>query len=135
MWGAVSSNELEEVQRLVEEDERRAYMDTDRKGEYTALHHAISYNKNDVRIAEYLLLKGADPNTQTNTGWTPLHTAVWDSNLPAVELLMKHGADVTLKEFKKQESPLEMSRRYGGSTSHITGAMERYLQSQSVASR
>lgn len=134
MWSAVSSNKFEEVKRLVEEDERRAHVMTDRKGEYTALHHAIVYNKHDVRIAEYLLQKGADPNTQTRTGFTPLHTAVWDSNLPAVEVLMKYGADVNLKEFKRQESPLEMSRRYGGK-SHLTAAMERHLQSQDVAGR
>ncbi len=134
MWSAVSSNNFEKVQSLVEDDVRRANMVTSRKDNYTAVHHCVVYNKDDTRIVEYLLQNGADPNIASDTGWTPLHTAVWDANLGYVEVLLQYGADVSLKDHKKERSPLEMARR-SGATSHIVEAMERHLQNQRLASQ
>jgi hypothetical protein len=40
----------------------------------TALHHAAADNP-DVSVAKYLVTRGADVNTKSNVGWTPLHYA------------------------------------------------------------
>ncbi len=37
-----------------------------------------------------------DIDVLDNDGWTPLHAAVYWRNMEAAELLVSHGADITL---------------------------------------
>ncbi|KAJ3284442.1 hypothetical protein HDU79_008126 [Rhizoclosmatium sp. JEL0117] len=48
---------------------------------------------------EYILSKGADINTKDTLGNTPLHTTTF---LPRILLLIKHGANTTIKNKAKQ---------------------------------
>lgn len=61
--------------------------------------------RDELEMLKLLLENGANPNYQTYTGYrkkyisyTPLMTAAYCGKLDFVELLLKHGADVTLKD-------------------------------------
>ena len=62
---------------------------------YTSLHCASA--NNNIELAEYLILKGANINAKItgnfNNGKTPLHIAVVEEYKEMVELLIKNGAD------------------------------------------
>lgn len=65
---------------------------------YLAMVRVITKNDEEAfDVARFLLEHGADPDkTPTPTeGQTMLQTAIFEKNLPAVELLLKHGASVT----------------------------------------
>jgi ankyrin repeat protein len=57
----------------------------------TALHSAVAARR--PAIAATLLEHGADPNAVQAGGWTPLHAAAHQGDLPLVEMLLTHGAD------------------------------------------
>ncbi|MGC9137258.1 ankyrin repeat domain-containing protein [Caldivirga sp.] len=48
-------------------------------------------------VIKLLLSHRADPSIGDNVGWTPLHWAVGLGDVNIVELLLKHGADLTLE--------------------------------------
>lgn len=64
-------------------------------------------------VIETLVRNGAsvnvhdDPKTSidSTSGYTPLHAAAWYGNLSAIEVLMKHGADVRAREEKYHGTP------------------------------
>lgn len=62
----------------------------------TPLMIALGYNMMDV--AELLLELGANVNGRGRTGMAPVHAAIeWDRDPAVLELLLGHGADVTLE--------------------------------------
>jgi ankyrin repeat protein len=64
-------------------------------------------------VIEALIRNGAsvnvhdDPKTSIDatSGYTPLHAAAWHGNVSAIEVLMKHGADVGAREEKYHGTP------------------------------
>lgn len=50
---------------------------------------------NEVKQA---IKNGADVNLQDAKGHTPLYTAIWNNELPILELLLQHGADVNAQD-------------------------------------
>ena len=61
-----------------------------------------------------LLSFGVDPNQRGLNDYTPLHMAVSEHNLPAVELLLKSGADPRLRtRIDDCETPREMAEKMG----------------------
>jgi uncharacterized protein len=61
-------------------------------------------------IIKLLLLFGADPNQRGLNDYTPLHMAVSECNLPAVEVLLEGGADPRLRtRIDDCETPREMA--------------------------
>ena len=64
-------------------------------------------------VIEALIRNGAsvnvhdDPKTSNDStsGYTPLHAAAWHGNLSAIEVLIKHGADVRAREEKYHGTP------------------------------
>jgi uncharacterized protein len=49
-----------------------------------------------VEAARHLLEHGAPVNARQQGGWVPLHAAAQNGDRAMVELLLRHGADVTL---------------------------------------
>ena len=92
------------------------YFDKERLGIYIAdpnlskdsagsspLHCACSTNnENTVRIVEFLLDQGADPNSPNIKKFTPLHIASQKENYLVVEALIKYGADTNAQNVFKQ---------------------------------
>lgn len=64
-------------------------------------------------VIETLIRNGASVNLRDNpktsidstSGYTPLHAAAWYGNSSAIEVLMKHGADVRAREEKYHGTP------------------------------
>jgi ankyrin repeat protein len=64
-------------------------------------------------VIETLIRNGAsvnvhdDPKTSidSTSGYTPLHAAAWYGNVSAIDVLMKHGADVRAREEKYRGTP------------------------------
>jgi len=69
-----------------------------------------------AEIIKLLLSFGADPNQRGLNDYTPLHMAVGEQNLPAVELLIAAGADPRLRtRIDDCETPREMAQKMGRS--------------------
>ena len=65
-------------------------------------------------LLRLLLSKGADPNQRGVNDYTPLHMAVAERNLLAVQLLLDSGADPQLRtRIDECETPLEMAEAAG----------------------
>ncbi len=76
----------------------------------TPLRDAV-VSQNRARVGQ-LLAQGADPNQHDEAGFTPLHWAIRDPQLPMVELLLDAGADPTLATAPPEEtgySPLHFA--------------------------
>ncbi len=66
-----------------------------------------------AEVIEALIAAGADVNINDNPGtsidrtwgYTPLHSAAFHGNLGAIEVLMRHGANVTARETKYHGTP------------------------------
>src|SRR5581483_5233205 len=64
-------------------------------------------------VIETLIRNGASVNVHDNpktsidstSGYTPLHAAGWNGNVSAIEVLMKHGANVRAREEKYHGTP------------------------------
>ena len=61
---------------------------------------AAACSRRKLRVAEFLLLRGADVNSRTSWGETPLHIAATAGHVPSVRLLLRHGADVSARDLR-----------------------------------
>ena len=62
----------------------------------TALHMAVMARQGDA--SDLLLGLGAEPNIQNSQGRSPLMLAADQGSLPILQLLLRNGADRTLKD-------------------------------------
>jgi ankyrin repeat protein len=72
-----------------------------------------SPGRNDtLDIIKLLLTFDADPNQRGINDYTPLHMAVGERHMPAIEALLEAGADPRLRtRIDDYETPLEMAER------------------------
>jgi ankyrin repeat protein len=94
-----------------------------------ALNDAVHHH--DIESIRLLLLFGADPNTPSKDGTTPLVAALEESFLDGATMLLKYGADPNLASGSEPESPLAMAifdnktnfihllLTYGGDPNHL----------------
>ncbi|KAK6175673.1 hypothetical protein SNE40_014076 [Patella caerulea] len=61
-------------------------------------------------VSETLLNKGAEVNIVNKYGNSLLHTAVYAQDIHCVQILMKHGADITIQN-KKGKTPLDLAKK------------------------
>ena len=88
LLSAASKHQLEVVKYLAEHGADLNYRHPVTK--MSAVSHA-AYD-GDVKLLEYLLQKGADPNSKGKGGVTPLRMARDQGQTAAVEVLIKYGA-------------------------------------------
>ena len=53
--------------------------------------------RGELNTIKKLIAEGADPNCIDRHGNTPLSNAVWEGNLPALDLLVELGADFQIR--------------------------------------
>ncbi len=92
MWAAYKGH-ADIVQMLVDSGADLTVQD---KGGRTALHLALERDGIQSREAclKVLLRAGANPNTASNNGTAPLHSAVFRQDVACVALLIDNGANV-----------------------------------------
>ena len=91
---------------------------------YTPLHEATANGHSD--ILDYLLSRqGGTVNCRANSGYTPLHLAASSGHVECVKVLLKHNADITVKdEFgKTPKQTAELSSK---------GSIVRLLRSEGI---
>ncbi|KAF4528779.1 hypothetical protein B566_EDAN017111 [Ephemera danica] len=77
---------------------------------HTALHWASKNGDIDmIKVAVYLLKRGADIEKRTDKGDTPLHKAAWWGSLETVKLLLDRDANINAKN-NEGETPLRLAR-------------------------
>lgn len=94
LWSAAIENDVEKVKKLLNSGH-----DPDMKDNsgYTALHYAA--RAGHIIILRTLLSRGANPNSQTTSGYTTaLHRAAYMGHLESIELLLGHGACAELTD-------------------------------------
>ena len=65
------------------------------------IHYQLDYKK-----VEHLIKEGADPNTQDNNGWTPLHEVAQRNNIEILRLLLDAGANPNVPGGDENYTPL-----------------------------
>ena len=95
-----------EYKKLVEEDREKQEKNRQNASKWLLLVN----HSTDVEYVKSLILQGADVNTRSERGWTPLHTAAaYKSNVEVLEYLLANGADVNAtNDFG--ETPLNLAR-------------------------
>lgn len=82
---------------IIELIEAGAATNGDADDGFPSLFTALSSDRIDrLKVLELLLENGADVGQRGINDWTPLHYAVMQRDLPAVEILLDHGADPTV---------------------------------------
>jgi len=76
-----------------------------------------------LQKAKLLLDNRADPNLPDKFGWTVVHQCAWDGDLPLMEMVVRKGADVMLRN-NHQQLPVELAAIRGYQ------ALVRYLEIQ-----
>ena len=79
---------------------------------YTPLHCAAGTKYGNVEVLQLLLDAGADPNARTLKGNTVLHCAVLDGSFERAEMLLRHGANVHIRDAAGR-STVDMARSLG----------------------
>lgn len=67
--------------------------------------------EDQIKLSTFLLEKGVDINAiDQHSGISALHAAALENNLPAVESLLRNGANPAVKDRVAGKTPLEMAR-------------------------
>jgi len=82
----------------------------DKSTQQTPLTAAIDRNNSNERIIRTLLEHKADTDARTGNGYAPLQVALLNRHKIAVELLLKHGADVEVRDRDDGNTPLCLMR-------------------------
>lgn len=79
---------------------------------YTVLHSALDREGSDRHeLLEFLLEAGADVNAKGVNDWTPAHMAAVREDLEALRILVKYGADLSIRtDIDSYATPLEEAR-------------------------
>ena len=82
---------------------------------YTVLHSAIDREQEDRHyVLDALLSAGADVNAHGTNDWTPAHMAAAREDIEALKILVRHGADLTIRtNIDYYATPLEEAQMLG----------------------
>lgn len=94
-YNAIENGNLEIVKEGIEDGENINEMKV--KSSYEASPIKLAMEKNNNKIAEYLIENGADVNYNCKTGESLLMFSAYNADYKFSDLLIKHGADVNKK--------------------------------------
>ena len=77
---------------------------------WTLLHIAI--RRDERKMVNYLLEKGADINKIDGVGWTPLMESIMDEKLELCKLLVERGADKSIANARGATAPM-LAQKFG----------------------
>lgn len=89
-YDAATFGDMDAVREMLASD--RTLVHAKIEWNFTALHGVAG--EEQIKMAEFLLDAGADPNARNDEGITPLHLA---ANPEMVELLVRRGADINVR--------------------------------------
>lgn len=79
---------------------------------WTLLH--ITIRREETKMVEFLLEKGADIDKVDGVGWTPLMEAIMDDKAALCKLLVDKGADKTIANARGATAPM-LAQKFGRS--------------------
>ena len=84
---------------------------------FTPLHACIDSPRPDKHdVLELLIIAGASLNLKGLNDWTPAHIAAARDDVEALRMLVRHGADLSIRtEIDEYATPLEEARHLGKS--------------------
>lgn len=94
---------------------------------HTALHHACTPPLGHFELASALLKGGANPNVQNRYGEVPLFFPFQGQDIPILDLLMEHNADLDIKD-ANGDSPRALCVVFGP---QVTAAVRRWERKRS----
>jgi ankyrin repeat protein len=111
---AIDSGSLASVKWMIE---RRVNLNFRDLEGYTPLHTALEQAVPlRYELLEMLISAGAPINLKGGNDWTPAHAAAARDDVRALEILVKHGADLTIRtSIDDYATPLEEARTLGAS--------------------
>ena len=124
---AAAAGDIDTVKALLIEDADPNARD--RELGVTPLSWATLFNQ--VKVAEFLIQKGADVNARNRDGGTSLHGAAFLGHADIAALLIQKGADINARN-AKGESPLDVSEVDWGITQLIASWLEIELDQDTV---
>jgi ankyrin repeat protein len=82
---------------------------------YTPLHLALERTRGDkLKVLERLLAAGASVNLKGINDWTPAHMAAASDDVEALRILVRHGADLSIRTtIDDYATPLEEAQNLG----------------------
>jgi ankyrin repeat protein len=82
---------------------------------YTAVHSALESSKPEkYKLLELLLRYGAPVNAHGINDWTPAHMAAVREDIEALRILLRFGADISIRtRIDNYSTPIEEARRCG----------------------
>jgi hypothetical protein len=82
---------------------------------YTPIHTALEREREDkYELLDALLSAGASVNLKGANDWTPAHMAAARDDVKALRILVRHGADLTIRtDIDDHTTPLEEARNLG----------------------
>ena len=134
VWDFAADNDLAALRKYVSEDNRTDEHDGDG---VKALH--ICASRGHVELVALLLKKGANPLLKDHeSGWTPLHRALYHNHLEVALLLLRHNAPLTaghskhIRQHAHSAEPVmrDMRDDNSGSVGDYHGDMYRELDSE-----
>jgi hypothetical protein len=91
LFAFIREGNIEQVRIMI--DGNPALMNIPNNAQYWPLTYASLLGKDE--IVDYLITKGADPNSKGSSVFSPLYYAVFRGHLNVVEALLKAGADLS----------------------------------------
>jgi len=110
---AAYEGDLKKVKEIIDRDPNQINVQ-DVQG-FTPLH--LASGKGHIEIVEFLLNHGADTESETCTGHTPLMFAAWyarDGKYETIKTLLEHGAKVDHKKDGNGSTALHYAAMYSG---------------------
>ena len=126
---AAEKGDLNVIQQLLTANPKLNLDTCDADG-WTPLMYACTYEH--IEVVDFLLKKGANPNTTLKNGWTALHSAAFSENEHLVRLLIVSKANIAAKdEFGK--TPIQVVGTNPLSSSGSQNSIKAMLSNPSVA--